>query len=242
MKRIVLLSPLAAVLTGLLSAPVFASEPLQPFVATYEVLNAGKPLGEATLQVVRKAATQWRVDLDVRGTRGLLGLAGLNVQQSTLFDTVGDRYRPLHQATVRRALFGAKQTTGSYDWNAGQARWQGDVKRKRQAPVSLQPGDMSGLLVNLAVIRDAEPGKLLDYRFVDDGRVRQQRYVVAPELEPVAVGELGYQAMRVNRIQTGGDETVLWVASGVPTPIRILQRENGEDTMDLRLRDYQGVQ
>ena len=38
---------------------------------------------------------------------------------------------------------------------------------------------MSGLLINLAVIRDAQPGKSLHYRFVDDGRVRDHQYVVA---------------------------------------------------------------
>jgi hypothetical protein len=34
---------------------------------------------------------------------------------------------------------------------------------------------------------------------------------------------------------------VIWVARNVPTPIRILQRENGEDTYDLRLVEYRGV-
>ena len=32
-----------------------------------------------------------------------------------------------------------------------------------------------------------------------------------------------------------------WVASGVPTPIRILQRKDGEDEIDLRLVEYRGV-
>ena len=33
----------------------------------------------------------------------------------------------------------------------------------------------------------------------------------------------------------------LWVANGVPTPIRILQRKDGEDEIDLRLTEYRGV-
>ena len=32
-----------------------------------------------------------------------------------------------------------------------------------------------------------------------------------------------------------------WVASGVPTPVRILQRTDGEDAIDLRLIEYQGT-
>src|SRR5690606_25784246 len=103
-------------------------------------------------------------------------------------------------------------------------------------------GDMSGLLINLAVIRDAEPGKVLDYRFVDGGRVRDHAYRVAVQTEPVTVSELRYEAMRVERTNGGNDETIFWIADGVPTPVRILQRENGEDAVDLRLIEYQGMQ
>jgi hypothetical protein len=59
----------------------------------------------------------------------------------------------------------------------------------------------------------------------------------------VQVGELSYDAMRVERIQqaasgSAGEQTVIWVAAGVPTPIRILQREDGQDATDLRLIEY----
>ena len=67
-------------------------------------------------------------------------------------------------------------------------------------------------------------------------------YVVATELEDVKVGDISYSAMRVTRVQSGNEETVIWVVDGVPTPIRMLQRENGEDTYDLRLVEYKGAQ
>jgi hypothetical protein len=87
------------------------------------------------------------------------------------------------------------------------------------------------------VIRDAMPGKTLRYRFVEGGRAREHVYVVAPQTESVEVDGLGYDAMRVSR-NDGNDQTVVWVASGVPTPIRILQREDGDDSTDLRLVEY----
>ena len=218
---------------------------LAPFVASYAVYRDGKAMGDATLKLVRLDGDRWRVDMGIRGTRGLVGLVGLNLQQSTLFDVVDGRYRPLSQSTVRKALFGSRKTTGVYDWPQARAQWQGDVKKTRRDAVPLQPGDMSGLLINLAVIRDAVPGRTLRYRYVDNGRVRKHTYAVAEELEPISVGELRYNAMRVSRVEDAnaqGDETVIWVASGVPTPIRMLQREDGEDTYDLRLTEYQGVQ
>jgi hypothetical protein len=194
------------------------------------------------MQVVQNGGNRWRVDLGIRGTRGFAHLVGLNIEQSTLFDTVGDTYRPLSQATVKHALFTGKKISGTYDWNALSARWQGDVKKSRAAPVPLRDGDMSSLLMNLAVIRDAQPGKSLNYRVVDDGRIRDYQYAVADQTEIVAVDDLSYDAMRVARTNGGNDETIFWVANGVPTPVRILRRENGQDTIDLRLVEYQGVQ
>lgn len=214
---------------------------LEPFVASYQVYRNGKPVGDATMQVVKSDAARWRIDLGIRGTRGLAGLAGINIEQSTLFDVAGTHYRPLSQSTVRRALFSGKKNVGVYDWSAQSARWQGDIKKTRRGAIALQQGDMSGLLINLAIIRDAQPGKTLHYRFVDDGRVRNHDYVVAGQQENMVVDDLGYNAMRVNRVQSGAEETILWVASGVPTPIRILQRENGHDSLDLRLIEYKGV-
>lgn len=236
---------LAAVVVQAQTTPSLPGTPqprtLQPFVATYDVYRAGKPFGDATLQLARLDGARWRVDLGIRGTRGLTGLAGLNLQQSTLFDVSSDQYRPLSQSTVRKALFGSRKTVGVYDWDTHRAQWQGDVKKTRRGAVALRTGDMSGLLINLAVLRDAQPGTTLHYRFVDDGRVRDHQYVVASAREPQTVDELSYNAMRVARTKHGGEETILWVVEGVPMPIRILQRENGVDVTDLRLMEYKGA-
>lgn len=231
-----------ALLTGALALASLPALALEPFVATYQAYNEGKLAGSAKMQVVRNEGKRWRVDLGIRGTRGFAHLLGLNIEQSTLFDMVGDTYRPLSQATVKHALFTGKKISGTYDWSALSARWQGDIKKSRSAPVPLHQGDMSSLLMNLAVIRDAQPGKALNYRVVDDGRVRDYQYAVAEQTEIVAVDDLSYDAMRVARTNGGNDETIFWVANGVPTPVRILRRENGQDTIDLRLVEYQGVQ
>lgn len=224
------------------SEPVAVAAPmLEPFVASYEVFRDGKPLGEATMQLVEQPGSRWRVDLDIRGTRGLFGLAGINAGQSTVFDVVGQTYRPLTQATLTKAFFTRRKSVGTYDWSDRSARWQGDVKETRAGPVALLDGDMSGLLINLAVIRDAAPGKSLHYRFVEKGRARDHRYVVADELESISIAGIGYMAMRVDRIEEGDEETVIWVVSDVPTPIRMLQREGGVDTYDLRLVEYKGA-
>jgi hypothetical protein len=65
---------------------------------------------------------------------------------------------------------------------------------------------------------------------------------VGAQTEIVPLGELSYDAMRIQRTNGGDREQIFWVASGVPTPVRMLQRDDGEDAIDLRLIDYQGVQ
>lgn len=223
----------------LTAVPADAPQPLAPFVARYEAHYHGKPAGNATLQVIDEDGPRWRVDLGIESRRGLAGVLGLNVQQSTVFETLDTGgYRPLSQSTVRKGLFLGRRTVGTYDWAQRSARWQGDLKPRHRAPVALQPGDMSGLLINLAIIRDARPGAVLRYRFVEGGRVRDHVYAVATVMEAMEVGPLRYSTLRVDRTNGGNDETVVWIAEGVPTPVRILQREDGEDAVDLRLIEY----
>lgn len=229
-------------LAALLGGTSMGASALEPFVASYDAYRGGKLAGSATMKVTPDPnATRWHIDLDVRGTKGLARLSGLNIQQSTLFEVQDERFRPLSQATTQSALFTGKKVVGVYDWRAMSAQWRGDVKKNRRAPVPLLDGDMSALLLNLAVIRDAEPGRQLQYRVVDFGKTRQYEYAVAEQTEIVAVDDLSYDAMRVSRTNGGNDETIFWVARGVPTPIRVLQREDGEDKLDLRLVEYQGV-
>jgi len=213
---------------------------LEPFLATYDAWNEGRQAGTASMELSRLDG-QWRIDLDITGNRGLARWVRLDIDQGTVFDEVGGAYRPLRQDTRRKALFMGREVEGVYDWQAGVARWTGDIKAERRRPVPLQDGDMSGLLINLAIIRDARPGHSLSYRFVDGGRVRRHEYAVAEATEYLEVDGLSYEAMRVSRTNGGNDETIFWVARGVPTPIRILQRKNGEDAIDLRLVAYEGV-
>src|SRR5687768_6535454 len=150
LSKILTTAPLLCCVLASFSAPASA---LEPFVANYQIFNEAKPLGEATMQVVPDAnPAHWRTDLDFRGTKGRMGQANANAQQSTVFDVVGDGvYRPLSQSTVRKAIFVGRKMVGTYDWNTRTAQWTGDVKKKRQVPVPLKDGDMSGLLINLAI-------------------------------------------------------------------------------------------
>lgn len=216
--------------------------PLEPFTGTYAALYRGKPAGEATLSLKRRPDGRWEMRMDVRGNRGVAGVLGLNLTQTTVFEVLADgRYRPLTQQTVRRGLFIGKSVSGRYDWERGLALWEGDIDRKRRAPVPLQPGDLSALLINLAVMRDAAPGARLSYRFADAGRSRQYHYQAADAPALVSVQDLSYSALHLWRTNVrDGDATEFWIAAGIPTPIRIAQQEDGKPGIDLQLVQYEG--
>lgn len=221
------------------TAPAMPVRTLSPFVGTYEVSRDGHKLGNATMRLDHMANGNWQIDLDMRGS-GLMRLTGLNIRQTTVFASDGVHYRPLHQSTTRRTLFSNRTRTGRYDWGAGVATWTGDVKASRRNPVPLREGDLDTLLIDLAVVRDAQPGNTLHYRHVDGGRANEQTYVVAAEPVGVVIDGLGYSATKVERVE-GNDRTEVWVANGIPTPVRILQVEDGEDSTDLRLVEYTGA-
>ncbi|MCC4632551.1 DUF3108 domain-containing protein [Xanthomonas dyei] len=233
--------PVAPAAAAALPASTWTPPPLEPFVATYQAFYRGKEAGDATMQVSHGEGSQWRIDMSVRGRKGFASILGLNLEQSTVFRVDGDTYTPLSQSTVRKAMFFGKKVTGVYNWQAGTAQWDGDLKEERQQPIPLQHGDQSALSLNLSLMRDAQPGRSLSYRYVDVGRVRKYDYRAADTTEVVQVGDLSYDALRVYRVNSGDNETILWIANGVPTPVRILQRDKGEDQVDLRLVEYQGV-
>src|SRR5690606_27893831 len=69
-----------------------------------------------------------------------------------------------------------RSVNATYDWDSGKATWDGDVKPDRRGPVKLQAGDVDGMLMNLALVRDFKAGKPLSYRLVEDGRVKRQAF------------------------------------------------------------------
>ncbi|AXI84058.1 DUF3108 domain-containing protein [Xylella taiwanensis] len=224
-----------------LPAAEWNAPPLLPFVATYRAFYHGEEAGDATMQVSHSNNNQWQVKLIIRGRRGFASVLGLNIEQSTMFEIHNSVYVPLTQSTVKKALLFGKKVNGIYDWNAGTAQWTGDLKKEQHQPIQLLPGDQSILLLNLSLIRDAMPNRTLSYRCIDIGKIRHYDYRTANTTEPLQVGDLSYDALRIHQINSGKNQTILWIANGVPTPIRILQRKNGEDEIDLRLIDYQGA-
>lgn len=213
----------AAVVFALACAPALA---IKPFTADYQASYMGlEANGQMTLAAA--GSNRWKYTLNIRNT-----LAQLS--QSTTFEDRNGEWRPLSGTDSSNLLIKKINKNATYDWARGEARWSGDVKPDRAGPLKLQAGDLDAMLLNLALARDVPAGKPLNYRLVEDGRVKQLTYQVAGK-EAITIDGKQQQATKVSRTD-GNRETIAWVVDGLPVPARILQRKNGKDEIDLQIK------
>lgn len=219
---------LGSMLFAAVAAPVAGADStsIKPFTADYQANYMGMQ-GNGQMTLAPAGGNRWKYNLSISGSVATLS-------QTTVFEEHGGKYRPISGSDVSRVLIKKVDKSAHYDWNKGVATWTGDVKPDRAGPIKLQAGDMDGMLLNLALARDVHAGKPLNYRMVDDGRARQLSYTVAGK-EQITVDGKSQQATKVVRTD-GEKQTIAWVVEGLPVPARILQKRNGKDEMDLRIK------
>lgn len=209
-----------------LALPSLPALAIEPFTADYQASYMGLQ-ANGTMSVVAQGNNRWRYSLNIRNQVA-------NLSQNTVFDEKDGRYRPLSGSDHSLMLIKKKNVDATYDWDKREATWSGDIKPDRAGPVALQSGDMDGLLMNLALARDVAAGKPLNYRLVEDGRAKPMSYQIAGKESVTVEGKLR-EATKVIR-GDGKRQIVAWVVPGIPVPVRIVQRENGSDTLDLTIK------
>jgi hypothetical protein len=199
---------------------------VKPFTADYTASYMGLQ-GAGQMRIEPAGSNRWKYTMSIRSNVAQL-------VQSTTFEDKGGEFRPLSGTDSSLLLIKKSNKTASYDWAKGEARWSGDVKAERAGPVKLQDGDLDAMLVNLAVARDAVAGKPMNYRMVDDGRVKRMTYTVSGK-ETIEIGGRQREATKVTHTD-GNKQYLAWVVDGLPVPARILQRKDGKDQIDLKIK------
>lgn len=217
------LSIAASAVLALASLPALA---LQPFKADYQASYMGMQ-ANGVMTLASEGNNQWRYSLQVKNQ-----LADLS--QSTVFDEQNGKLRPLSSQDSSILLVKRRKVDARYDWNTNQATWSGDVKPERRGPLKLQNGDMDALLINLAIARDVAAGRPLNYRMVDEGRIKPMSYAVVGK-ETISIGGKSIEATKVSRVD-GRKELIAWIVPNMQAPARLLQREDGKDALDLTLK------
>ena len=216
---------IAASVLAVASAPAVA---VQAFSADYEA-NAMGMQGNGHMSIAAQGDGRWQYTLAIKNSL-------VDLSQSTVFDEQDGWLRPLSSSDVSRLLVKKKAVNTSFDWGKNQATWSGDVKPERAGPVALKTGDMDALLVNLALVRDVTAGKPLNYRMVENGNAKPMNYRVVGK-EKITIGGKSRDATKVSRT-SGNKEIIVWVVPGMPVPARILQREDGQDSIDLQVKSW----
>lgn len=215
--------PAALIALLLAASPAFA---VKPFVADYDA-SWKSVQANARITLSSAGGNRWNYELSINNAIG-------STRQVTTFDEQDGHYRPLSGSDTTQVMFKKSQKNATYDWAQREARWSGDVKPDRTGPVKLQEGDLDGMLLNLAIIRDVAAGKPLNYRLVDNGVARAQAYQNLGN-ETVTVEGQPRTATKVAR-SSDGKQVIVWIVDGLPTPARILQRKDGKDDLDLKLK------
>ena len=211
-----------ALTVSALAAPAHA---LEPFAADYEASYMGLS-ANGRMTIEPQGGNQWKYTLKIANEVAQL-------TQATVFEDRDGQWRPLSGTDASLLLVKKIRRNAVYDWTKGEARWSGDVKPDRVGPVPLLTGDVDGLLMNLAVARDAIAGKPLRYRLVDEGRAKQMAFTIAGK-ETISIGGKPRQATKL--IKTNGNKHMLaWVGEALALPARILQRKDGKDDIDLKI-------
>jgi hypothetical protein len=219
-------SPLRLVATAALALASLPALALQPFTANYQASYMGMQ-ANGVMTLANEGSDRWRYSMQIKNPMA-------DLSQSTVFDEHQGNLRPLSSHDRSVLLIKRKQVDARYDWTSNQATWTGDVKADRSGPIRLRNGDLDALLLNLAIARDVAAGKPLTYRMVDDGRIKPMTYRVIGK-ENVTVAGKTEEATKVSRVD-GNKEQIAWIVPGMPVPARLLQRENGQDALDLTLK------
>lgn len=200
---------------------------LQPFNAQYEAAYKGIK-ADGSMSLSRQGA-RWTYSMNISNSMATLS-------QAAVFSDMGGKYRPLGSSDRSNYLMQRKSVVTHYDWPGMQARWTGDIKPARAGPVKMQGGDMDALLINLALARDVTAGKPMNYRMIENGRVKSLGYRIVGKENLIIAGK-PVPAIKVAHV-SGKKRTTAWIAPGVPVPVRIVQHESGNETFKLQLKSW----
>ncbi len=223
--RLPRLAWLALTLPALASAGGGAEAPVPTFCADYEIRIHGFGVGRATFTLERMADGSYLYRQRSRPTGLASWFRRQRVHESSRWRLVGDTLQPLEYFYSRS---GADERTVEllFDWPAGQVenRVQGKPWR-----MDIPPGTLDKLLVQIALLLDLRRGATrFDYAVADGGRLKHFAFEVVDE-ETIELPAGTWRALRVRRLDDGGQRTLVWVAPALGyLPVRFVKhRRNG---------------
>ena len=222
-------SRLAGVAAMLLAGAAMATAaPVAPFRAEYEVLRNGKELGQATLDLRSNGNGTWEFSERTEGTKGIAGLLGVDVTETSTFRWRNGMPEGLHYSYAQHAAIKSRARSIDFDWRARQARSR-DGKRDFSAQLDGPAMDRS--VVTVALMAALKSGAQdAHFPVVDKDRIADQHYRVEGR-EALSLRSGPVNAVRVARVRDDnpGKQTRIWFAPHLSwLPMQIEQVDKGD--------------
>jgi Protein of unknown function (DUF3108) len=223
----------AALGLGLLFAVgVVVAAPALPkaFVARYEVLKDGAPLGEATLTLKSVGGGLLQYSNQTQGTSGLAAMLGANVDEVSHFRWKGSTPEAVDYDYKMVASIKAKQRHLTVDWGKNLVSV---ADSKGDFTYAAAPGMVERNTAPLALgvaLRDGKQQVALPVAVMQN--VEIQQFKVAGK-ESVKVPAGTFNAVRVERSDADRGFHAWYVPEKFPIPVKLAQKDGGNLTMQL---------
>lgn len=211
-----------------LPAAAFAATVPQSFTATYNVLQGGSPLGEAT--VVLKPAGNGQFDYTnaSKGTAGLAAALGANATETSRFAWAGQVPQAVSYHYQMDASF--KQKTRDIKVQGSTVQVQDNSKSFSYAAV---PGMIDRNTLPLALGVALRDGKQeASFPVAVKQAVENQQFKVSGK-EKITVPAGSFDTVRVNRTDADRGFNAWYAPTKYPVPVKLAQKDGGDLTLEL---------
>lgn len=198
----------------LMVALLFSTElqALSPFAAEYDVLENGKRIGGATLELSRSGADGWRFATTTEGEGGVAGLLGARISESSeLLQDEDGALRTVDYRYSQEVAWRDRKRSLSIDPRTGAAV---EADRKRNWSYATQGPVLDRHAVVLAVSKDLlESGKPAPHAVAHRGEVEDWSFVQRGE-ENVSTALGVFKATKLERLRENSERSTLsWHAA-----------------------------
>lgn len=227
MKTLLLRAGFALAL-ALPAAAAFAADVPQSFTATYQVLQGGQPLGDATVTLKAAGNGQFEYTNQTKGTSGLGAMLAANVTETSRFTWSG--HVPLAVSYHYQLDSAVKSKTRDLTVQGNTVQVQ-DNKKSFSYPAVPGMVERNTLPLALGVALRAGQTQIALPVAVKQAVENQQFKVSGKEKVTVPAGS--FDAVRVDRTDEDRGFNAWYVPAKFPVPVKLAQKDGGELTLEL---------
>jgi len=211
-----------------LPAAAFAASVPQSFTATYNVLQGGSPLGEATIVLKAAGNGQYEYTNTTKGTAGLAAALGANSTETSRFTWAGSVPQVVSYHYQLDASFKQKTRDMTVQGNTVQVK---DNSKSFSYPAVQGMIERNTLPLALGVaLRDGK--QQASFPVAVKQEVENQQFKVSGK-EKVKVPAGTFDTVRVDRTDADRGFNAWYAPAKYPVPVKLAQKDGGDLTLEL---------